>query len=43
MEELKHSWLIEVKNMPEEIFDVERFIQISERAEYCVVICGMQY
>lgn len=23
--------------MPEEIFDVERFVQLSERAEYCAV------
>lgn len=37
MEGLKHSWLIEVKSMPEEIFDVDRFVQISERAEYCAI------
>lgn len=23
--------------MPEEVFDVERFLEISERAEYCAV------
>jgi ferritin-like protein len=37
MEGPKHSWLIEVESMPEEIFDVDRFVQISERAEYCAI------
>lgn len=23
--------------MPEEIFDIDRFIQVSERAEYCAI------
>ena len=23
--------------MPEEVFDLERFVQISERAEYCAI------
>ena len=27
--------LTRAKNMPEEIFDVDKFIQIAERAEYC--------
>jgi len=25
----------EGENMPQEIFDIDQFIQISERAEYC--------
>ncbi|MFQ5999926.1 MAG: hypothetical protein ACE5J6_04030 [Candidatus Bathyarchaeia archaeon] len=24
-----------VKCMPEEVFDIDKFVQISERAEYC--------
>jgi len=24
-----------LKSMPEEIFDAEKFVQVSERAEYC--------
>jgi len=28
-------WFNEVENMPEEIFDADKFVQASERAEYC--------
>lgn len=37
MDYLTHSWLIGAKRMPEEIFDVDHFVQLSERAEYCAV------
>ena len=26
---------MEAKHMPEEVFDVDKFVQISERAKYC--------
>jgi ferritin-like protein len=29
--------LEESGTMPEEIFDIDRFIQVSERAEYCAI------
>ena len=25
----------EAKHMPEEVFDIDKFVQISERADYC--------
>ena len=28
---------VEVPPVPEEVFDVDRFVQLSERAEYCSV------
>ena len=37
-DKIDESTLYEItraKNMPEEIFDVDKFIQIAERAEYC--------
>jgi len=27
--------LTEAKCMPEEVFDIDKFVQISERADYC--------
>ena len=27
--------LMRVKCMPEEVFDIDKFVQISERADYC--------
>ena len=29
--------LRERRNMPEEIFDVDKFVQIAEKAEYCSI------